>query len=338
MSTVSIQRRVKKRDNSVRLFLPAKLVEDLDEALRNNPPEFSGWKRENFLFLLGEIVIAPVYKKRKELTEDGYTILHSKILQSYVHDYRKYLDYLDQNNYIKVDSNYIRTQRSKAYKIEDKYADVVKTIFIQSTPLSKQIKRRRHLSEKQNTHQYGYLRKWMDGLEINEYEALDFLEALRDYRIENPSARTWDAKNNRYKDPLNQYNIGYMTVKHIGNNEIFFHVDTAVGRLHTNLTNIQSDLRHFITWKGQRLVSIDISNSQPYISCKLFSKSFYQTDSNEKLTLQKSLKNLIEIESQEINKSKSKTHTKTHTKAHSNVHSKTKSQKSHNVSEKYIEK
>ena len=311
MKTRSIQKQVKeKKGNSVRLFIPAKLIEGLDEALSNNPPKFPGWKRENFLFLLGEIVMAPAYKKRKELTKDGYTILHSKILQLYIHEYKKYLDYLYQNNFIKIDSKYIRSQRSKAYKIENKYVDVVKSIYIQSTPLSKQIKRKRYLSKKQNTRQYGYLRKWMDGLEINTNQALDFLEALRDYRIENPSARTWDAKNNRYKDPLNQYNIGYMTVKHLENNEIYFHVDNTVGRLHTNLTNIQSDLRHFITWKGQKLVNIDISNSQPYISCKLFSNSFYKTD-NEKLNLQESIKKLIKIESQEINKHKTKKHSKT---------------------------
>jgi len=326
MKTSCVQKQAKgKKENSVRLFLPTRLIEDLDEVLSKNPPKFLGWKRENFLFLLGEIVMAPAYKKRKELTKDGYTILHSKILQSYIHEYRKYLDYLYQNNFIQIDNKYIRSQRSKAYKIEDRYADVVKPIYIQSTPLSKQIKRKRYLSKKQNTHQYGYLRKWMDGLEINAFQALDFLEALRDYREGNPSARTWDAKNNRYKDPLNQYNIGYMTVKQLENKEIYFHIDKTVGRLHTNLTNIQSDLRHFITFKKQKLATVDISNSQPYISCKLFSDSFYNTNDNERLNLQKSIKNLIKLkESQEVKKSRIKTHSKTHSNSNSNIQSNTK--------------
>lgn len=308
MKTKSIPRHVKnQKGNSIRIFVPLKLKESLYEILENHPPEFPKWKRENFLFILNEIIMAPAFNNSKGLTKDGYTILHSRILQSYIHEYRRYLDYLLQYKFIKGDGKYFTGQKSKGYKIADEYNnEVVKATFIQSTPLSKSIKRNKY-NKQQNSRQYRYLRKWMNGLEINSREALEFLEALRDYRIENPSARTWDAKNNRYKDPITQYNIAYITMKHIENKEIYFNIDQTVGRLHTNLTNMQSDVRHFLTWRGERLVTIDISNSQPYISCKLFSNTFYETNKENRLNLLKAIKDIKKIQTNQTKESTIKT-------------------------------
>ena len=48
-------------------------------------------------------------------------------------------------------------------------------------------------------------------------------------------------------------------------------IDTTAGRLHSTLTQLKSDLRQFITYDGHPLVSIDIVNSQPYLSTVLLS-------------------------------------------------------------------
>ena len=97
-------------------------------------------------------------------------------------------------------------------------------------------------------------------------------------RVRNPELRDWDAKRGRYKEPIEQYNAALMNLYYLKDRRISFFIDDTVGRLHTNLTNIQSDLRNFITWKGQKLVSIDISNSQPFLSTLLFRESFYSDD------------------------------------------------------------
>jgi hypothetical protein len=45
--------------------------------------------------------------------------------------------------------------------------------------------------------------------------------------------------------------------------------------LHTNLTNIKSELRNFITYNGRKLVSIDIRNSQPVMLTSLLNSEFW---------------------------------------------------------------
>ena len=61
--------------------------------------------------------------------------------------------------------------------------------------------------------------------------------------------------------------------------EFYYSVDDNVGRFHSNLTNIKKELRNFITYDGQKLVNIDIKNSQPLLSTILFDDNFYQKNS-----------------------------------------------------------
>lgn len=55
--------------------------------------------------------------------------------------------------------------------------------------------------------------------------------------------------------------------------EWFFHV-CPYGRVHTNLTNLRSELRAFLTCEGQPLVNLDIRNSQPLIFALLLRKQY----------------------------------------------------------------
>lgn len=55
-------------------------------------------------------------------------------------------------------------------------------------------------------------------------------------------------------------------------------VDDTGNRLHTNLTNLPAEVRNFITYAGRPLVSIDIRNSQPYMSLALFERKFWQSN------------------------------------------------------------
>lgn len=51
-------------------------------------------------------------------------------------------------------------------------------------------------------------------------------------------------------------------------------IDT-IGRLHTNLTNIRKEVRPYLTYNHQRLVSLDIKASQPFFSLLLLDEIFY---------------------------------------------------------------
>jgi hypothetical protein len=59
----------------------------------------------------------------------------------------------------------------------------------------------------------------------------------------------------------------------------YYSVDDNVGRFHSNLTNIKKELRNYITYDDQKLVNIDIKNSQPFFSTLLFNTAFYEEES-----------------------------------------------------------
>jgi len=45
----------------------------------------------------------------------------------------------------------------------------------------------------------------------------------------------------------------------------FFFVPCEYGRLHTNITSLKSELRRFLSYRGEKLVNLDIRNSQPLL-------------------------------------------------------------------------
>jgi hypothetical protein len=76
---------------------------------------------------------------------------------------------------------------------------------------------------------------------------------------------------------LRKFNANYANIYRIAESDFYFSVDNNIHRLHTNLTNLKSELRNFITYNGQKLVAVDFVNSQPMISCVLLNKDFYKT-------------------------------------------------------------
>lgn len=60
-------------------------------------------------------------------------------------------------------------------------------------------------------------------------------------------------------------------------------IDIAGQRLHSPITNMHKILRKFLTFKGEPLVSLDLKNSQPYLSLLTLNKKFYKYNNNKTL-------------------------------------------------------
>ena len=67
---------------------------------------------------------------------------------------------------------------------------------------------------------------------------------------------------------------------------VFFDKGYRFGQqLHTVITNIQSDLRNFLTYDGKELVDIDIKNCQPYLACTILNPLFWKKGNDLSLSL-----------------------------------------------------
>ena len=254
-------------------FIPFNL--EIDELVLNKYPKFKPFKKEKLLYIL--TLINSVRSSNKDLVFESYSPLNSTLLQSYVQNYKDYLNYLINDlKIIESDSRYVVGEKSKGFRFIDKYQTMVKPCAVNDFIMRKKMKIE-HNKASLSVKKLKYLTKWFEngGLEINFSKCHEYLKQEYQLKIEHPYLKDYDVIKEKYKTPINQFNRNLIAVNSIDNNCYFLKRDDNVLRFHSNLSNISSVLRNAITYKGEKLYSIDVKNSQPYLSVVLFNKNFW---------------------------------------------------------------
>lgn len=278
----------KEAPNSYTVFIPGNL--DLKAIVEIKPPDFK-YKLDEGFYLID--LIGKQTNKKANDTEntDSYARLHSVLMQSKVKDYRKWLDYFISQEILTVHKQYIVGEKSKGYKFRSKYqCSEIKAIKITDKFLIKKIVKFHEIHSKKNilsseNEDLAYLYKWLeDGkLKIDYNAAKKHLEKLKfkdsnsDVEAERLKKKSKSYKSLSKKPDFHfkrfQREIAYQKYNSRLRPLILFHkgtfnarTDKTAGRLHSVLTQLKSDLRQFITYDGQFLVSVDIVSSQPYLS------------------------------------------------------------------------
>lgn len=63
-----------------------------------------------------------------------------------------------------------------------------------------------------------------------------------------------------------KFNCAEASVTRIMNGDIFYSIDNTSKRFHSNVTNLDKELRPYLRVNGEQLINADIKNSQPYLS------------------------------------------------------------------------
>ncbi|MBP2619111.1 hypothetical protein [Chryseobacterium jejuense] len=244
------------------LYLPKKL--DIDSILRKNKPDFI-YNRDKFVYILHLIYAIPAQKKKAIEEYTGYTSISKKILGSIIKDYRKYIDYLKEQNIIEED-NYIVGLKCGGLRFSEKYRSKLKPVDITKWTLIKNLQYlRKEINQKATTELY-FLKKWLENLDVDISKARDYLsrELAKD-------------ELNGIGHSLVRYNSRLLPIERLSaKNNISFFVDNTAGRLHTPITQLKSELRKHLKWKGKVLYSVDISNSQPYLLQSLMNVELFE--------------------------------------------------------------
>jgi hypothetical protein len=247
------------------VYLPSNL--GLVSLLQQNPPAFR-FHTEDFVYLVGTIVRLQVQiKSNTEENEEGFVNLKSTYLQEKVRNYNRCLEYLIENGIVDRDY-YIPGVKSFGYRLTEPYATQGYTRhrltlkrLLKKTDEEKKRERfvRKH---------YGYLVQWFNPrLQIDYAGAKAYLDNL----LEREQKEGVDNALRKYHSRLN-------AVQRIHDRDFKCSVDDTSFRFHSNLTNLKSELRSFVTYDGKTLCSIDVKNCQPFLSTLLFSPSFYSTE------------------------------------------------------------
>lgn len=176
--------------------------------------------------------------------------LHSDILKRVIKDYAKYIDYLKSIELITVSKSYTPGTKSKLYNLSNKWQGV-------NLDVIHHITNQNFLKRIQNPNpeftKYGHLTKFFDSnLTYDELLANEILDKLKvEGKLLAPKIYHL-LKLNKLKSTRPKFSAG------------------ITNRLYTPLTNIKSELRQTLLYKGEKLVEIDIVNSLPFIlSCLL---------------------------------------------------------------------
>jgi len=284
---------------------------NVDIHVANFPPESYGFEsslknfdKDKVCHLLGLLSSIPAHNKDL-IVEDGYVPILAEIVNFYITDYNAYLDYLRATNVIEWDGHGTYSEgHARRWRWKEPYfsARVVrvptpkfeKLLHQRKFETIEQYKRSKARDATSNCPEY--LLKWYNPnkLRIDVTRANDYAWGLRNYKLSHPEEQDWNRDKNCPKQPQNQYVALMDNIYSISyNNDFRIHIDSHVHRLHSVLTNMQKEFRNFLTYDGQQLVSIDIKNCQPYLSCILFNPEFWREDSTMDLNLNKLPRSII---------------------------------------------
>lgn len=283
------------------LILPKGL--DFQAHIANYP--LNEYQFKSFRIEVLEYIITLTYTipaNNKELAgriRDGFIPLNAQLLQKFCgREYMLYLRYLVETGILECDNFFISSSvsasgaKSRGYRLAKKFrSNDVDTKLATDKSLKKHF--RRELKQSKNP-EYSHLTKWLgydSKLKIDYPTAIKFLESQRDHLLEHPEERdvrrVIEIENGKpvereeYKDPVSQYFHGRFNVETIDKCPLYSMVDDNIGRFHSPLTNMKSSLRQFVTHGVEPLFSIDLKNSQPYLSNVFFNPSFWSSESEE---------------------------------------------------------
>lgn len=255
-----------------------------------------------FIYILGLISSIPA-RNKDSITETGYVSINSKLIRNFFKDYLSYLDYLILTGVLETKGQYIQGKQSKGYRFTERYANAPLVrydypAFIQNTDNVASIQEEIYNKKTGNfVHNpildFPYLSYWYStkGLQIDEEAALTCAYQMMQDKI-SKGIQPWDinrdkSRNNliKRKNPLTQYHAALYNINSIAIGDYKVSIDSNVHRLHSVITNLQKDYRRFLSYNGQKLVNVDICNSQPYLLCLLLNPSFWDKTSDIPLNI-----------------------------------------------------
>lgn len=244
------------------LYIPVNL--NMNRVLQDTPPNFK-YHIDNFIYIL-HLITSISSKKRDEIQKmKGYTPINRQILQRRIRDYKKYLDYLLRNGILETNNFYIPKKQSTGLKFTNRYNTQLKQVFITKWPLIKSIIYKSKGHNIEHTEKLYFLKNWFDNkIEINLTSGLEYLNQQYENDIQS-----------ELNNPMLIFNARLLPFKKMYQKKYDFHVDNTGYRLHTNISQLKTELRKYIKYDNKHLCAIDITNSQPYLSITLLSKEVF---------------------------------------------------------------
>jgi hypothetical protein len=203
--------------------------------------------------------------------------LEARQLQKFNENYKQYLDYLEERNILIINPSYLKDKYTKGYRIAGRYYSGIPVeieVDLKHHVLRKKVRKlkqgkAKQLQETDKTHPY--LTKWM-----NPKLVIDKEGALREIDRLYPKNQTRYFHKEKWHSIRRARFKAHRAIAKLAKQDFTYKVDGNIGRFHSDLTCLKKNLRKHLSYFGRKLVSLDITNSQPLISGMVVNSSFYE--------------------------------------------------------------
>lgn len=209
---------------------------------KSHLPEHLHRHSDSASFLIHKVICGSVFNRDEKKGMTKLNAVSSRKFFPNTYVYKQVKDSYLGNGVIVTDNQYVVGEKSRGYALN---AELSKMRH-QRTPITNAFLSRKIVQSRQavarsakGVHQH--LLNNLLAIEIDADSALELLRQHGDYEPANETA-----------------------VQFIRDKEFHFQV-CPYGRVHTNVTNLKSCLRRFLSVRGEPLVNLDVRNSQPLI-------------------------------------------------------------------------
>lgn len=252
--------------------------------------------KSKLCYLLHQIVTLPALKK--ELRHpSGYVNLSSELLQKQLgNDYKKFISFLCDAGVLQSNEHYsTKLGFSKSYRLSPDYRESpLKVLHVPDSKLSFTKKQQEGITaaeKKKLLVNYGHLLKPFENLKYDWKSAENYIGRI----FYHDSIKPGVFSETYFFDRIREIRV----VNHFLSQKQFFpKVDETAGRFHSMLTRMKKEFRHFLSYKGETLVGLDIKASQPYMAQVLFRKDFWQTKQRARTSAGRSPISLADLSTQ----------------------------------------
>lgn len=275
--------------------------------------------REEALYFLHLIFRQRIFKKRHR---DEFVPLKQAYLKQQMDQLqvRPIIDALAQAGIVECDGTYITGRKCLGYRLRhDLRCAEHERYLLTDKRLLRRLKRWHESGQgiEPTVPVHVGLKRFFERLTVDSSAALDDIEAF--YESTRNALKGIKSATRRRKKARDKRNAERFAIDAWVNGDTFFHVDDF-GRVHTNLANLSSRLRKYVSLGGEPLYEIDLCNSQPLILACLMVRFFqngkksFSKDENEPFDFKADLLRFLErLERRKAKHSLTQTHPSTTT-------------------------
>ncbi|MDY0270842.1 hypothetical protein [Trichloromonas sp.] len=234
-------------------FIPEKylyLTKEKKILYKNN-----NLKTDYLINIINEIMMKYYFHKEDLIDKEIHFNMWSSILRkNYGAKYNYYIDYLVENDFIYLVSDYYANKKSRTYKLNTNSILNVKKCRIDDRFILKKTSK--------EFLQKSFLELNNSPIPVNIRRRL--VDDLYKIKIDgNSSIKYIDNLKNNKEISYTKYMKNYISIENISYGNIFFKFD-EYGRMHTNFTVLRKHIRqNFLSIDNDIIEEIDLNNSQP---------------------------------------------------------------------------